>query len=131
MTPELHLVYSDTCGPCQMFKPVWEKLCEEYSRQMSMKKTEVNDYEGSPIEEAATASGVSVPAVPTILYVDETGKVSKVENRSPESLASFIKVRTPGEVVPVMSGGRRKRKLSRRRKLSRKRKLSRRRKHRR
>ena len=130
MTPELHLVYSDTCGPCQMFKPVWEKLCEEYSRQMSMKKTEVNDYEGSPIEEAATASGVSVPAVPTILYVDETGKVTKVENRSPESLASFIKVRTPGEVVPVMSGGRRKSRKHKR-KHSRKRKLSRRRKHRR
>jgi thiol-disulfide isomerase/thioredoxin len=101
MTPELHLVYSDTCGPCQMFKPVWEKLCEEYSRQIAMKKTEVNDYEGSPIEKAATASGVSVPAVPTILYVDEEGKVSKVPDRSPETIKSFIKIRTPGEVIPA------------------------------
>ena len=102
-----------------------------------MKKTEVNDYEGSSIEKAATESGVSVPAVPTILYVDEEGKVSKVPDRSPEAIASFIKVRTPGEVIRTMSGGRRKssqrRKLSHRRKLSRKRKhkLSRRRKHRR
>jgi len=129
MTPELHLVYSDTCGPCQMFKPVWEKLCNEYSRQIAMKKTEVSSYEGSPIEKAATASGVSVPAVPTILYVDEEGKVSKVPDRSPTAIASFIKVRTPGEVIPAtdalysnsaaLRGGRRHRSRRHRRHRSR------------
>uniref|UniRef100_A0A6C0E7S3 Thioredoxin domain-containing protein n=1 Tax=viral metagenome TaxID=1070528 RepID=A0A6C0E7S3_9ZZZZ len=123
MGPELHLVYSDTCGPCQMFKPVWEKLCNEYSRQIAMKKTEVNSYEGSPIAKAASASGVSVPAVPTILYVDKEGNVSKVPDRSPEAIASFIKIRTPGEVIPTNSvfsgGGRRSRRLRRPRHRSR------------
>ena len=109
MGPELHLVYSDTCGPCQMFKPVWEKLCNEYSRQIAMKKTEVNSYDGSSIAKAAKTSGVSVSAVPTILYVDEEGKVSKVPDRSPETIKSFIKIRTPGEVIPAMAGGRRSR----------------------
>jgi len=62
--------YADWCGPCQMMKPVFEKVGKEVKG--------INFYKVNVDNNAETASAYSVRSIPTIVFMKDGKEVDRV-----------------------------------------------------
>lgn len=68
------LVYSPSCPHCHTYMPLWKKLTQNRNRSANMVSIQADAYDQTSLKEKAPVS-----AVPTVLYVDNSGKVVEVE----------------------------------------------------
>ena len=60
--------YADWCGPCQMLKPIMEELETEYGEGVKFERVNID-------EEPVRAQEFEVMSIPTLVFMDDEGKV--------------------------------------------------------
>lgn len=70
--------YADWCGPCQMLKPIFEKLSNQYSGKMKFAK--VNTDENSEL-----AGRFGVQGIPCLVVLNDGEEIDRIVGFSSES----------------------------------------------
>jgi len=63
--------YADWCGPCQMMKPVFESLSEEYEGKLKFMKLDTQSEEG-------LAMKFSIQGIPALVVVKSGEEVGRI-----------------------------------------------------
>jgi hypothetical protein len=74
------LVYSPSCPHCHTYMPLWKEMCALKRKRANLVSMEASTYDQTPMSEMKPVSGV-----PTVLFVDKSGRIAEAEqprNRS-------------------------------------------------
>jgi hypothetical protein len=82
------LVYSTTCPHCHTYMPIWRNLCRTKGKA-NMISMEASTYDGTAMSETKP-----VQSVPTVLFVDPTGRIA--EAKAPRNSAVMMNARKEG-----------------------------------
>lgn len=67
--------YSATwCAPCKTYAPIFDKVTEEYSEKLEIKKFDVDDIDG---EDEDLMMELNIRSIPTTVFFGENNKVLK------------------------------------------------------
>jgi hypothetical protein len=95
----LVLVWSKTCPHCHTYMPLWKELARTKSKATNMISIEAPVYQASPL-----AAKKEISSVPTVLYVDEKGKIQEVEDaRNKTLMSNIVRTASPPDVAEAMS----------------------------
>lgn len=83
-TPKIVDLYTDWCGWCHRFEPLFEQAQVKYGNQISFVKEN-----GEARESRSIVKKYKVHGYPTLLFFDENGKLVKRVNGAPMSLEEF------------------------------------------
>lgn len=87
----LVLVYSPSCPHCHTYMPMWEELCKTKDKQANLVRMQADVYDKTPLSEKKTVTGV-----PSVLYVDQEGRVTEAEDiRNQPLMKNVVKTATP------------------------------------
>ncbi len=71
--------YADWCGPCQMMKPIFEEVEQEYEGKVEFKKVDVET-------EGALAEEYQVKGIPTFVILRDGKEVDRRSGAMPKEL---------------------------------------------
>jgi hypothetical protein len=84
------LVYSPSCPHCHTYMPIWKELTKTKGRNSNMVAIQANAYDDTSLSVKAP-----INAVPTVLYVNQQGKITEVkEPRNMPNMKNLV-VSTP------------------------------------
>jgi len=87
----LVLVWSKTCPHCHTYMPLWKELTRTKSKATNMISMEAPVYQASPL-----SAKKEVSSVPTVLYIDDKGKIQEVEDaRNKTLMTNIVKTASP------------------------------------
>jgi len=69
--PVLIDFYSDWCGPCQMMKPVFEKISDEYNEKLKFLKLNTQSEEG-------LAMKFGIQGIPTLIVLNNEKEIGRI-----------------------------------------------------
>ena len=78
-------VSDDTCPHCVNYKPTWKSISETPGRNIPMISMPSSVY-----SETELAKKKPINSVPTVVLVDETGKVHEVDGRNVSKMTSLV-----------------------------------------
>lgn len=70
--------YSETCKPCQVFKPRYNKLKQQYGNTIDFVEVDINKDKQSPY-----LKQYSLVGVPTVVFIEENGTDTRIEGLVP------------------------------------------------
>lgn len=70
--------YADWCGPCKTLSPTIQKLAEEYTGKVAIKKVNVDNNKD-------LAAAYQVRSIPTLIYISEGKTVGRSTGAAPEN----------------------------------------------
>lgn len=82
--PVLVDFWASWCGPCMMFKPILEKVCEEYKGKVILAKINVEDDQ----EQASKYNVMSIPSIK--LFKDGEVSAEFVGMKSEDDLKEWL-----------------------------------------
>ena len=71
----LLLVYAPWCGFCQMLTPEWKNFVKKFGKKYTIKALNVENKKGG---NGHISEKLGVNGFPTIMYIDENGKIGSV-----------------------------------------------------
>jgi hypothetical protein len=93
----LLLIYSDTCGHCHTYKPLWDKLHNIKNRKRGLVSVEKNMLPHTPW------ANVEHTGYPSVIRIDESGVAHPVEKyRDEKNMNSLVNGKSAAENLPEM-----------------------------
>lgn len=90
----LLLIYSDTCGHCHTYKPLWNKLHNIKNRKRGLVSVEKNMLPHTPW------ANVEHTGYPSVIRIDESGVAHPVEKyRDEKNMNALVNGKSPAENV--------------------------------
>ena len=95
----IFLIFSHECGHCKTYLPMWERLAGLKKKKSNMFMMEADVFQNTPLSKKASANGVEVDGVPTVLYVSQNGQIHKADDIRNESAMTDVVL--TGKTVPA------------------------------
>jgi thiol-disulfide isomerase/thioredoxin len=84
----LILFYSDNCGHCQDFKPIWNNFKKQYLNKINIEEINIQDSEFAKLN-------IDIEGVPMVMLETDKGKFfMKSYPRTVEGIKQFIEANT-------------------------------------
>jgi len=99
----IFLIFSHECGHCKTYIPMWERLAGLKKKKSNMFMMEANVFQKTPLSKKASANGVEVDGVPTVLYVSPNGTIQKADDiRNESAMTNVVMSGSPASVEAVL-----------------------------
>jgi thiol-disulfide isomerase/thioredoxin len=99
----IFLIFSHTCGHCQTYMPIWEKLASMKKKKSNMFMMEADVFNKTPLAKKAENHGIQVNSVPTVLYVSPDGNVREASDIRNESAMTNVVLTGETPSLPPLS----------------------------